>query len=257
MLIGPPGTGKTEITKSKFDYTEVLLLSSQIEEDIAGLVYREGSIEKRTTPQFVKRLQEKCLEHEKVCLFLDEIDKARREVVDTLLTLVTNQELFGIPSKVKIIAAANPPEWGGGDGVSIPMMNRFSIINHTIDILKFTDFIFNKYGNQNTIFINNFISKIENGEIPLLESIGEGFSMRLSSPRSFENSIKVILDNDISIEEKELIIKGMLTTNGASGLISCYIKNNDDDVQNKARKTSSSSSSIYNKLPKILPYRVK
>jgi hypothetical protein len=250
MYIGAPGIGKTEIIKSKYPYVEVLLLSSKTEEDIEGLPYREEEFEKRTIPPFIQRLQKESIKHEKICLFLDEIDKSRREVSDTLLTLITNPELFNIPNNVEICAAANPPEWGGGDGVSIPMMNRFSIIESKVNIKNFCDFITKKYLEFNPIFINNFTHKITNGEIPILESIGEGFNFRLSCPRSFENAIKIIFSDN---EDKELLIRGLLTTNCATGLLSCLEKDlNKENLQNTARKIASIS---YNK--KFTPLTLK
>jgi hypothetical protein len=65
-------------------------------------------------PKFIEDLRNSKASNK--CLFLDELDKARREVADTILSLVTSPELFDLPNGVEIIAAANPPEWGGGDG---------------------------------------------------------------------------------------------------------------------------------------------
>jgi hypothetical protein len=50
LYVGAPGVGKTAVIRSRYDHCEVLLLSSQTEEDIAGIPYQEGGNEKRTIP---------------------------------------------------------------------------------------------------------------------------------------------------------------------------------------------------------------
>lgn len=234
LLVGAPGIGKTEITKSKYDYCEILLLSSQTEEDIAGIPYRNGENEKRAIPRFIQRLKEA---KGKRCLFLDEIDKARREVADTLLTLITNQEYFGIDSDVDIIAAANPPEWGGGDGLSMPMLNRFSVINFEPDFDEWREYVNKKYNNSK--IINKIMDRIENKEIPFLEHNGEGLSFRLTCPRSLDMAFSILInDNNVSIKEKEKMIYGVLTPNVASGICNFIKINNrerDEEIQEISR----------------------
>ena len=186
-----------------------MLLSSQTEEDIAGIPYREGSLEKRTIPPFVQRLQ---AASGTKCLFLDELDKARREVADTLLSLITHPEMFGIPDGTDIVATANPPEWGGGDGISQPMLNRFSVIEFLPDFDKWAGYIKNKYGNND--FVKKVIEKIEVGELPFLEANGEGLNWRMTSPRSIDNADSVCLTES----DPTLLVKGLVTPNFASGL---------------------------------------
>jgi len=233
LYVGAPGIGKTAKVKSKYDYCEVLLLSSQTEEDIAGIPYQENGLEKRTIPPFVQRLQKAKGSR---CLFLDEIDKARREVADTLLTLITDQEKFGIPEDVEIIAAANPPEWGGGDGVSIPMMNRFSIIESGVDIEGFSNYIIEKYGKND--FILSVLDSLKSGEMPILEITGEGLNARLTSPRSIDYALSALL-----FEKNEEKVIGLLTPNVASGVMRLYRKENNeetnlDNIQEMARIVS-------------------
>jgi len=237
LLVGAPGVGKTEITKQKYDHCEILLLSSQTEEDIAGIPYRDGENEKRTIPIFVQRLKNA---KGKKCLFLDEIDKARREVADTLLSLITDQEMFGIDSDVEIIAAANPAEWGGGDGLSMPMMNRFSIIEFKPDFNDWKNFILKKYGKGE--MVDRILSEIEEKRIPFLEHNGDGYSFRLTCPRSLDMALSVLFDN-LKAEEKEKIIYGLLTPNTASAICQYITTDNnsrESEVQDISRTIGSS-----------------
>lgn len=218
LLVGAPGIGKTEITESKYDHTEKLLTSSMVEEDIAGLIYREGEDEKRTVPAFIKRIQQAVSQGKKTCLFLDEVDKGRREVVDTLLTLITHQEQYGVPKEVDIVMACNPPEWGGGDGVSIPMLNRVAVINFVPDVSGWCDWINKKFKHE---FVEAITKRIVSGEIPILETTGEGFERRTTSPRSLTMAIGSYLS--MNINEAKEIADGLLTPNVSSSVYLSFL----------------------------------
>jgi hypothetical protein len=227
LYVGAPGIGKTEMVRQKYDHCEVLLLSSQNEEDIAGLPYREGEKERRTIPPYIERIVEAHKLGKKTCLFLDEIDKARREVADTLLTLVTHPEHFGLPSETDIVAAANPPEWGGGDGLSKPMASRFAIIEMKTDTEKWVSYMREKYTGKD--IAQKIISLFENGEIPLLELTENEnqFNFRLSCPRTIEMAIRAISNGEEFIEEK---INGLLTPNVGSAILTMFRKNEGFNV---------------------------
>lgn len=218
LLVGAPGTGKTASVRAEYEHAEVLLLSSCTEEDIAGIPYREGSSERRTTPPFIERIKE-AAKNKKTCLFLDELDKARREVADTLLTLITHPQEFGIPEGVDIIAAANPPEWGGGDGISQPMLTRFAVIEYNPDVAKWCDLARMKFSHLS--FIETFVEKVSVGEIPLLESVGEGLDFRLTCPRTWFLALEAVSQG------QDDLIKGLLTPNSASSLIAFLSQSRD------------------------------
>jgi len=210
-----------------------LLLSSQTEEDIAGIPYREGALEKRTIPPYIQRLQGSTGSK---CLFLDEIDKARREVADTLLTLVTHPKDFGIPEGTDIVAAANPPEWGGGDGLSLPMINRFSVVPFNPDFDSWSNYMRKKYGE--IPFVNEVIDRIKIQELPFLEANGEGLDWRMTSPRSIDAAVNVCLNYKEDVTD---LVKGLVTPNMASGILMILRDNNDsgDGAQKISRSIGS------------------
>lgn len=239
LYVGAPGIGKTATVRAKYDYCEVLLLSSKTEEDIQGLPYREGDRERYTTPQFIERLQNFVKENpdKTACLFLDEIDKSRREVADTLLTLITHPQEFGIPECVDIVAAANPPEWGGGDGVSSPMASRFSIIEYTPNITSWLNYMKNKF--SHIPIIDEFCEAIFNKKTPVIELTGEGLKQRLVCPRTYDLAFECIGE-----EDAELKIKGLLNANAASYLLSLLTPKVEaiNTVEEQARNLSWRSS---------------
>lgn len=221
LLVGPPGVGKTASITASYDYCEVVLLSSMTEEDVSGLPYHEGSIEKRTEPPFFRRLREKAAAGERVALFLDEIDKARREVADTLLTLVASRKVgeWSLPVGCDIWAAANPPEWGGGDGVSQAMMSRFSVMEYKPDLQKWLEWCAGAFDPHQVV--DGILRDIETGRAPLLECNGDGWKWRLTCPRTWELAIRGALQAD-GVEERARIASGLLTPNAASALLAHF-----------------------------------
>lgn len=238
LLVGATGIGKTEMTEAKYDYVEKLLTSSMVEEDIAGLIYREGAEERRTIPAFIQRIKKAVANGKKTCLFLDEVDKGRREVVDTLLTLITHQENYGIPKEVDIVLACNPPEWGGGDGISIPLLNRVSVINVVPDISSWCDWIKSKYSHP---FVDLVVERVESGEIPLLETTGEHLERRITSPRSLTHAIDCYLT--LSPNEAREMSDGMLTPNVSSSLYVTFMKT-QKNVEEKHFRTNLKATSV-------------
>ncbi|MCL2354231.1 MAG: AAA family ATPase [Defluviitaleaceae bacterium] len=211
MLIGMPGVGKTAIIESIYgDGLVKVLVSTMLEEDIGGLPYREGHIEHRTQPKFIRELHDKAKNNAQVCLFLDELDKARQEVADTLLTLIQSRKIneWELPKNCKIVAAANPPEFGGGNGISEPMQSRFSIINWVPDPIKWADWCAAKYPQAKDI-----ADAVRGGQIPIYDRVGYGLDARTTCPRTLEMAI---LAEDCDLASRLEKIKGLLTPQAAS-----------------------------------------
>lgn len=211
LLIGPPGVGKTAKIKAQFDHVEILLLSSATEEDIAGIPYHKNGIEYRTRPIWLQRLNKAVDEGKSTCLFFDELDKARREVADTMLSLVVSPEQFGIPSSVRLRAAANPPEWGGGEGISDPMISRWVVKEFTMDekaVAEQLAYWEERYKESKAAEIVDALLAIiaDNGWI---HSTGEGLNRRIASPRTMTMALDAVANNDDDIDA---IIAGLLPT---------------------------------------------
>lgn len=221
LLVGPPGVGKTATILAAYDHCEVILLSSMTEEDISGLPYHDGPIEHRTEPPFFRRLRERAASGQRTALFLDEIDKARREVADTLLTLIASRKVgeWSLPGGCDIWAAANPPEWGGGDGVSQAMMSRFAVMEYKPDLQKWLEWCAGAFDDHPVV--HGILHDIATGRVPLLECNGEGWRWRLTCPRTWELAIRGTLQA-YSEQERASIAEGLLTQNAASALIAHF-----------------------------------
>lgn len=253
LYIGPPGVGKTASVCSQYDYTEVVLLSSSTEEDLSGLPFRDGHIEYRTQPAMFRRLNEAAAQGKRVCLFLDELDKARREVADTLLTLIVSRRLgeWALPEGCDIVAAANPPEWGGGSGISRAMQTRFSIIRYKPSIPKWCEWLNRTYPG---LLANRISAAVTRGSVPLFEHCGDGYDFRLTCPRTWEMAIQAMLSGGPDVEDT---VSGLLTPNAVSFLFSEKDSSADvSDLQNKARSIAEASMRSHAPSRKVNPIQV-
>jgi hypothetical protein len=218
LLIGAPGIGKTARVQAHFEHAEIMLTSTLVEEDIAGLPYREGEYDYRTVPAMFRRLAEADYKGQTTVLFLDELDKARRSVSDTLLTLIASRKVGSaeLPSNTCIVAAANPPEFGGGDGISEAMQSRFSTIDCEPDVIEWCAWGNNKFNTSEAATVINAIRK---GEMPIFDMTGEGLSRRISSPRTITMALYAMARHGANSNAFETISRGLLTPAVASQLL--------------------------------------
>jgi hypothetical protein len=194
-----------------------------VEEDISGLPYREGQAERRTEPPLYEHIRAASAAGKTTALFLDELDKGRRSVCDTLLTLITNPRGTGplqLPVETAIIAAANTPEWGGGDGIGDAMLSRFAIVPFAPDLKTWAKLTIDRYKSD---FARQLVSDVISGVFPLLETTGEDWcEKRITSPRTIWLALDAISNKLPSIVPAISLVRGLLTPNAADRLISLY-----------------------------------
>jgi hypothetical protein len=222
LLIGPPGAGKTARAHADFDYVETLLASMSTEEDIGGVPYREGTYDYRTIPALFRRLHEADAAGKTTALFLDELDKARRSVADTLLTLIQSRKVGEavLPQNTVIIAAANPPEFGGGDGISDAMISRFCCVEYTPEPEVWATWARGQFKSREACKVIDLVAK---GSIPILDMTGEGITRRITSPRTLAMALTLVEDGHAAM------IGGLLTA-GVASHIRMMLENVESDV---------------------------
>lgn len=218
LLVGPPGVGKTAAVAAAAAHVEVLLASAMVEEDIAGLPYREGAREHRTIPAAVQRLLDADASGQSTILFIDEIDKARRSVADTLLTLVSSRRAGHtlLPALTAIVAAANPADRSGGDGISEAMRARFAVVRYTPDLPRWCAWARGQYGSP---WARAVIEAIEVGELPLLDDApaDDELDARTTCPRTLALALATI-DRLGDTPETLVLLSGLLTVSVATRL---------------------------------------
>lgn len=237
LLVGAPGTGKTAMVLDRFDHCEVMLSSSMVEEDVAGIPYRDGKYDYRTIPASIRRLQEAAENGKTTCLFLDELDKARRSVADTLLTLVASRRCGEtlLPESTCIVAACNPPEFGGGDGIGDAMISRFCVIEHVPDVGAWARWAYDRFKSDTS---KRVIKRVESGELPLIECTGEGLSRRITSPRTIALALSCV---DAGRGDIARVLRGLLTPSAASQIEAEVVDKRDKamDAATRLRATVS------------------
>lgn len=248
LLIGAPGTGKTAQVQAKFDHTEVVLTSTLVEEDIAGLPYREGDYDYRTVPGIFRRLQDADAEGKTTALFLDELDKARRSVADTLLTLVASRRVgnASLPENTCIVAAANPPEFGGGDGISDAMISRFATIDYVPDVCAWADWASMQFTSDQAYRV---IDAVRCGEMPIFDMTSEGLNRRITSPRTLTMALRALQQHGIT-DAFDAIVRGLLTPATASQML--YLAQDANSEVLSRASTSVRRAAIRSEKPPVL-----
>ena len=117
LLWGQPGIAKTAIVEQiakALGYNFYPLILSQIEAvDLLGLPFVEQEKDgEYVTDYRPQRWFKEALTEGKMILFLDELNRARQEVIKAAFTLVNERRLNGkkLPSSVMIVVACNPPD---------------------------------------------------------------------------------------------------------------------------------------------------
>lgn len=141
---GDSGVGKTSEIESwakRHGMPCVKLLTSTMDEtDCAGIVVRDGDGARTLSPSWIKQLQGRGV------LFLDELNCGRKEVVDTLLTLVGSRQLPNgdkLGDGVMIIAAMNDAQIYDNYELSPAMRTRFMWVQREADAVQWADWLFN------------------------------------------------------------------------------------------------------------------
>ena len=142
LIWGAPGTGKSSaimaLGKAMGLPVEVVIASIREPADFAGLPVVQAGEVHFAPPAWARRLTQAG----EGILFLDEISTAAPAVQAALLRVVLDRAVgdLVLPDKVRIVAAANPPEQAaGGWDLSHPLANRFVHLDWPVDPSAWTE----------------------------------------------------------------------------------------------------------------------
>ena len=144
LLLGPHGIGKSQVVTKFYegiDYNVVTLFLGQMSDpgDILGLPYKKKvTLKDGTETEVMDFLPPAWWDEEKpFCLFLDEINRGRPEILNVVMDLTLNKKIGGrkMPEGSVVVAAANV-----GDGYTVndldkALLDRFApvIFKPTVD----------------------------------------------------------------------------------------------------------------------------
>jgi MoxR-like ATPase len=231
LLLGPQGVGKTALVRAAYDHVERLILSAMSPESLGGYPSpaADGSLEFLPPPWYTRL----CSATGTRALFLDELDKAARETADTVLSLVDYGFLpsgHQLPAGIAVIAAANPPEWGGGDGISPAMLRRWCVRDVIPDVALWAEWA----KAQSSPLLHAVAAAVVAGRMPLYDHAGEGMAMRITSPASIVDCVAMIdARGPQGRDELTSIAVGWLTAAAASTV--CELACSQPEAPRQAR----------------------
>lgn len=230
ILWGPTGIGKSGIVKrfaKEIGYDLIdLRLSMREAVDILGMPYtskdtlenRQGEkIEVNTLDHYSPKWFVQALLKGKTVLFLDELNRARPEVLQAVFQLALDRELNGIklPDDVIIISACNPSD-GKYDtiGFDPALIARFMHIQVRPDFESWLEWAREVVNNKTRIHphVINYIIKFPEA-LHLRRKEDDEFPVEVEPhPRCWEfvSLIEDIPDSDLSDEVKKECAKGLV-----------------------------------------------
>jgi len=134
MLVGNHGIGKSEILTSYFEdkgMKVVALFLGQMSDpgDLIGLPMKnENTGRTEFAPPYWFPI-----DGQPICLFLDELNRARPEILQTVMDLTLNRTLAGkrLPEGSRVIAAVNEGQRYQLTDLDPALVSRFNIVNFT------------------------------------------------------------------------------------------------------------------------------
>lgn len=152
LIMSSPGYGKTstiEMFCELKDYNLTTLIASQYApDDILGLQVKDGDKLKRLPPAWFNDLIELSQNGKRNVLFIDEITTCDEFIQAPLLNLIFSRTLGGhkLPTNTIIVAAGNyVEELNGAFRMTLPLINRFLILNLYQQDYDFSEVILNQF----------------------------------------------------------------------------------------------------------------
>lgn len=238
LLLGPPGIGKTARVKAAFPHVEVIPTSGWSDEDLNGLPYRDGQIERRTLPVWYTRLCDMAAFNDRVAVFFDEIDKTPVSVANTLLTLIESRRHGDIilPTNCAIVAAAN----GRGE-ISDALWERFAKIDCSVDFQATMTFLEAKAVSDPA---KTFVTGLRSLAIPLVslsDNTTDPEKQRSLIPRTCELFIHACNEFPGDLPALVDYAKGLFPPREVSKIQNLFAKGIESQVADKAAETVAKS----------------
>lgn len=210
FLWGPPGIGKSDLIKLIGDKTNSLVIDIRLSlwdpTDIKGVPYFDSitGTMKWAPPEELPSA-DLAAKHERIILFLDEMNSAAPSVQAAAYQLVLNRKVgtYELPDNVVIVAAGNrESDKGVTYKMPAPLSNRFIHLEMTH---SFTDWF--DWATENNIH-KNVIGFLNWSKNDLYDYDPKSSSRAFATPRSWSFVSDLITDNDTDEETLMSLIAG-------------------------------------------------
>lgn len=241
LLEGIHGVGKSEIFKQlfeKMEYKFIPLFLGQMSDagDVLGLPERKKitiNNEEHTVTEFCAPSWWPFDPKEKICIFLDELNRAKPEIHQVIMDMVLNRKIYNrqLPKNTRIVSAINPLDDNGlyqVEELDPALLDRFNKYIFRPSVDEWMDWGMSNGINSNVLgFIsrnNYFIDPPNNKDC----RSGEVYQSR----RSWERVSNILNTNQQLIQDEKLlgnILLGIIGTEATATFLK-YIREFNKDI---------------------------
>lgn len=242
LLEGGHGCGKSESVKEYWEsegYRVMPYFLGQMSDagDVLGLPDRFSKVVNGVEYRFMDFCPPAWWpidENEKVVLFLDELNRAKPELMNVIMDLVLNRKLAGrnLPNNCRIIAAQNPAEGGlyMVEDLETALLDRFNKYDFDPTIDEWLDWAVSKKVNK---LVMGFISRNNDMLDPPKDKKTIRANTVYTSRRSWKRVSDILNQNPNLVNQPDMlmtILKGVIGTVATSSF-SKYIREFEKGIQ--------------------------
>ena len=264
FLWGPPGIGKSDIIKQLGEELDAHVIDVRLSlwepTDIKGIPYFDSNLNKMVwAPPLELPDEELSAQHDKIILFMDEMNSAAPAVQAAAYQLVLNRRVgtYKLPDNVVMVAAGNrESDKGVTYRMPAPLANRFVHLEMTCDWDDWQEWAVTNKIHKDVVGFLTFSKK------DLYDFDPKSSSRAFATPRSWSFVSELLVDDDTDVETltdltsgaigEGLAIKFMAHRKHASKM-----PNPTDILQGKVKKMDSKEISAQYSLVVSLCYELK
>lgn len=264
FLWGPPGIGKSDVIKQLGEELDAHVIDVRLSlwepTDIKGIPYfdsNNGTM--KWAPPAELPSQEMAAQHEKIVLFMDEMNSAAPSVQSAAYQLVLNRKVgaYELPDNVVMVAAGNrESDKGVTYRMPAPLANRFVHLEMAVEFEDWFDWAVENNIHKDVVGFLTFSKK------DLYDFDPKSASRAFATPRSWSFVSELIVDNDTD-EGTLLDLTAGSIGEGLAGKFMAHRKvaskmpNPTDILSGKVKKMESKEISAMYSLTVSLCYELK
>ena len=264
FLWGPPGIGKSDVIKQLGEELDAHVIDVRLSlwepTDIKGIPYfdsNDGTM--RWAPPAELPSKEMAAQHEKIVLFMDEMNSAAPSVQSAAYQLVLNRKVgaYELPDNVVMVAAGNrESDKGVTYRMPAPLANRFVHLEMAVEFEDWFEWAVENNIHKDVVGFLTFSKK------DLYDFDPKSASRAFATPRSWSFVSELIVDNDTD-EGTLLDLTAGSVGEGLAGKFMAHRKvaskmpNPTDILSGKVKKMESKEISAMYSLTVSLCYELK